>query len=62
MRSLYEPLNRKQRAATMRKNAQECEKAGFLLFAQINQELSEILDPPEPEEDGEDRDRPHNHK
>jgi hypothetical protein len=49
VRGFYEPLDRKKRAAQYRKSAQECEKAGFLVFAEINRETAAFLDPWDPE-------------
>lgn len=50
----YEPTNRKVRAEEYRRNALECEKAGFTMFAEINREMAALLDPPIPVEENED--------
>lgn len=46
MKSMYEPISRKKRAANYRRNAMECERAGFSMFAEINVEMAAIMDPP----------------
>jgi hypothetical protein len=51
MRSLYEPLDHKIRAAIHRKAAEECQKAGYPTMARVNLEMAEFLDPPVTEED-----------
>lgn len=50
MRSLYEPLSRFTRAEKYRKDAQELRAAGFAIFAQVNEEIAYMLDPPKREE------------
>jgi hypothetical protein len=51
MRRLYESLNRKKRAEQKRRDARECERAGFPMFAAINAAEAEHLDPPQELED-----------
>ncbi len=43
---MYEPLSRRTRAANYRRDAMECERAGFSFFAALNLEMAAILDPP----------------
>jgi hypothetical protein len=45
MRSLYEPVDRKKRAAKYRLDAEACERAGYPGFAGINREMAAFLDP-----------------
>jgi hypothetical protein len=42
----FEPTNRRVRAAAYRADAAECEDAGFTVFAQVNREMADLLDPP----------------
>jgi hypothetical protein len=41
----YETVSRKARAQQHRRDARECDHAGFQDFAAINWELAEMLDP-----------------
>lgn len=51
MRKMYQSTNKRIRATQARKDAQECERAGFGLLAQINWQTAMLLDPPRYDED-----------
>ena len=51
MRKTYASTNKAQQAAAYYKAGQECERAGFLDFAEINYQMAAFLDPPRDEED-----------
>jgi hypothetical protein len=51
MRKMYQSTSRRKRAEEARKNAEECEAAGFLGLAQVNWEMAYLLDPPRRYED-----------
>ena len=45
IRRNYESTNRFHRAEQHRKDAQALEKAGFMMFAELNWQMAEMLDP-----------------
>jgi hypothetical protein len=51
MSKTYESTNRKKRAEAKRKDALECERAGFPMMAALNWEEAAFLDPPKFDED-----------
>lgn len=53
--SAYESINHKVRAAELRANAIELERRGYPMFAEVDRELAEWLDPTPRERDREPR-------
>ena len=51
MSKTYETTNRRIRANQKRQDALECERAGFMLMAQLNWEEASLLDPPREEDE-----------
>ena len=51
MSKTYESTNRKLRAEQKRKDALECERAGYMAIAQVNWEEASFLDPPRYDEE-----------
>lgn len=45
MRKMYQSTDKLRRAQEARKNAEECDKAGFPCIGKINWQIAEILDP-----------------
>lgn len=51
MSKTYESTSCTLRANQKRQDALECERAGFLMFAQVNWEEASLIDPPRYDED-----------
>ncbi len=51
MRNTHEPVNRKARAAQLRKAAEEAYKKGYQCLADVDWEMANFLDPPRDMED-----------
>ncbi len=50
MRKTYNSTNKKLQADQYRRDADECHRAGFPMFAEVNWAMGQYLDPPVSEE------------
>ena len=50
MKAGYDTTDRRKRAAQYRRDAAECEAAGYPVIAEVNREMAALLEPPEPKD------------